>query len=245
MKHTALLLPFSPIPPHSQTRLHLPPFPPKPFPFVSLPSQFCRCKASRARWCVRTRAGGGRESSESPYEVLGVSRSATQDEIKRAYRKLALKFHPDVNKEANAQERFMRIKHAYNALMNKSESRSYNGNYYSRRNEKKAKAEEEEPFYGLGDLFRDLQEEFRNWEADLNKEEKPKSLWEELAEIGEEFVEYLEKELNVKDSYSEEDNSASPKQQQQKQDMQSEAKAHNAFDEVEAALAQLKKELGL
>ncbi|WP_013323754.1 molecular chaperone DnaJ [Gloeothece verrucosa] len=50
------------------------------------------------------------------YEILGVSRDADKDEIKRAYRRLARKFHPDVNKEPGAEERFKEINRAYEIL---------------------------------------------------------------------------------------------------------------------------------
>ncbi|MFD9573406.1 DnaJ C-terminal domain-containing protein [Streptomyces sp. NPDC059982] len=50
------------------------------------------------------------------YEVLGVSRSASQDEIQQAYRKLARKYHPDVNKAPDAEERFKDLNEAYSVL---------------------------------------------------------------------------------------------------------------------------------
>ncbi|MGW3133383.1 DnaJ C-terminal domain-containing protein [Streptomyces sp. NPDC001123] len=50
------------------------------------------------------------------YEVLGVSRTASQDEIQQAYRKLARKYHPDVNKDPEAEERFKDLNEAYSVL---------------------------------------------------------------------------------------------------------------------------------
>jgi molecular chaperone DnaJ len=50
------------------------------------------------------------------YEVLGVSRDADKEEIKRSYRRLARKYHPDVNKEPGAEDRFKEINRAYEIL---------------------------------------------------------------------------------------------------------------------------------
>jgi len=57
------------------------------------------------------------------YKVLGVARSASADEIQKAYRKLARKFHPDVSKEPDAESRFKEISEAYEVLKD-SEKRS-------------------------------------------------------------------------------------------------------------------------
>src|SRR3569623_3540608 len=50
------------------------------------------------------------------YKILGVARTATQDEVKRAYRKLARKYHPDVSKEADAEAKFKEVGEAYEVL---------------------------------------------------------------------------------------------------------------------------------
>src|ERR1700685_2057615 len=51
-----------------------------------------------------------------PYDVLGVSKTASEAEIKSAFRKLAKKYHPDQSKEAKAKERFAEIGSAYEIL---------------------------------------------------------------------------------------------------------------------------------
>jgi molecular chaperone DnaJ len=50
------------------------------------------------------------------YEILGVTRNADKEELKRAYRRIARKYHPDVNKEAGAEDRFKEINRAYEIL---------------------------------------------------------------------------------------------------------------------------------
>ncbi len=60
------------------------------------------------------------------YQILGVSRDASQEEIKRAYRRLARQYHPDVNKEdKNAEERFKEINEAYQVLSDPEKRRLY------------------------------------------------------------------------------------------------------------------------
>ena len=59
------------------------------------------------------------------YEIMGVKKDATQDEIKRAYRKLARKYHPDVSKEADAETKFKEVGEAYEVLKDPEKRSAY------------------------------------------------------------------------------------------------------------------------
>lgn len=65
------------------------------------------------------------DSSRDYYEVLGVSRNASADELKRAYRNLAKKYHPDVNRDPDAVDKFKEVQNAYGVLSDESKRRQY------------------------------------------------------------------------------------------------------------------------
>lgn len=64
-------------------------------------------------------------STKNYYEVMGLDKKASQADIKRAYRKLARKYHPDLNKEKNAEAKFKELGEAYDVLKNKEKRQAY------------------------------------------------------------------------------------------------------------------------
>ena len=76
--------------------------------------------------------------AEDLYQILGVSRNATKDDIRKAHRKLALKYHPDKNPGKDAQDRFKRIQEAYDVLSDDDKRAAYDR--YGADFEKKKKA---------------------------------------------------------------------------------------------------------
>ena len=64
--------------------------------------------------------------TKDPYKVLGLSRDASQDDIRKAHRKLVMKYHPDSNPEnPRAEERFKEVQQAYEVLSDEKKRREY------------------------------------------------------------------------------------------------------------------------
>src|ERR687891_1500124 len=88
-------------------------------------SRPCTKCPPRSAGCLATTASNRRMPADH-YETLGVSRDAGQDEIKRAFRRLARLYHPDANpNEPEAAERFKEAQHAYEVLSDPEKRRRY------------------------------------------------------------------------------------------------------------------------
>lgn len=66
---------------------------------------------------------------EKYYKILGINNNASDDEIKKAYKKMALKFHPDKNKSPDANEKFREISEAYQILSNRNKTSNLHNNF--------------------------------------------------------------------------------------------------------------------
>jgi molecular chaperone DnaJ len=95
------------------------------------------------------------------YEILGVSRTATQEEIRRAYRRLARQYHPDVNKSPDAEEKFKEINEAYEVLSDPDKRAAYDrfGHAGVQAGVGHEPSAGGDPF-GFGSLFTDLFDSF-------------------------------------------------------------------------------------
>ena len=89
------------------------------------------------------------------YEVLGVAKDASKAEIKKAYRKLALKYHPDKNKEAGAEEKFKEISEAY-AVLYDDEKRNLYDQYGHAGIDQQFTSEDIFRGADFGDIFRNM-----------------------------------------------------------------------------------------
>ncbi len=81
-------------------------------------SHFCRKHSRFQHWAIFMQF-------RDYYDTLGVARDATQEEIKRAYRKKARKLHPDLNKDADAEEKFKALGEAYEVLKDPEKRAAY------------------------------------------------------------------------------------------------------------------------
>ncbi|XP_026204495.1 dnaJ homolog subfamily B member 9-like [Anabas testudineus] len=115
--------------------------------------------------CLSEALPAASETSRNYYDTLNVEPSATDREIKKAFRKLAIRYHPDKNKSADAEKTFREIAEAYTVLSDKEKRRLYDSvdhDTFLRNEASDDPGDEDEtsfPF-SFSDLFHDFDEAF-------------------------------------------------------------------------------------
>lgn len=107
------------------------------------------------------------------YDILGLSRDSTKAEIKKAYRRLALEYHPDVNKSVNAHDKFIAINEAYLILFDDEAREKYNQEYdffkgNSRSSVNVSSSEKRTDYEGNSEYFGD--NDLKNWARKARKQ---------------------------------------------------------------------------
>lgn len=94
------------------------------------------------------------------YDILGVPKDATERQIKKAFHKLAMKYHPDKNKSPDAEVKFREIAEAYETLSDDAKRTEYDhsgSGYYSRESQSQHRPNSQQPFsFNFDDMFKDF-----------------------------------------------------------------------------------------
>ncbi len=140
------------------------------------------------------------KQKRDPYEVLGVSRNATADEIKKAYRKLARKYHPDANPGDNqAAERFKEVSEAYSILSDPDQRAAYDNLGWAGLGAT-AGGTGGDPFagFGFGDIFGSIFSDFFGERRGFRREATGKHIRISLELTFEEAASGVKKKITVK-----------------------------------------------
>lgn len=126
------------------------------------------------------------------YDILGVPKNASEEQIKKAYRELALKFHPDRNKEKSAEEKFKSINEAYSVLGEPEKRKQYDA--YGSAGFGQGYSEQSTRGFSQEEMFRDIFNNFGSFEEMFSQGE-PQSV--NLALSFEEIENGMDKEFTV------------------------------------------------